>query len=142
MFYRRGLWLLVVVSLVGCTPSVKAPAKWYSGETLPVEQLARLQIPDTVKIRAIDGRRVKEISTLDSHYEVLVLPGKHEFIAQYQDFIHITAVEFEKIRSEEVQATMEFAAGKTYRMQEAKVRDVFDAYDYAKAFEFKLTLVE
>lgn len=139
-FYLRLVFLMLAAILMGCSASQRV-VKTYEGPALPENQLARLQVPEDIKIIEIDGIRQKTYLLDNLALTYSLLPGEHTIVYQYSSIWARAkrtsdAVEprVDLIQSDLRQVRMVFQPAETYTFSFQKPSDKREAVNFANQF--------
>lgn len=119
--YRSFIILLLLLFFAACTASQRV-VKTYEGPTLPEDELARLEVPEDIKIVQIDGIQQKTYLLDNLALTYSLLPGEHSIVYRYasiwartkQSGDDTNTARVENIESDLRQVTMVFQPAQSY----------------------------
>ncbi len=153
MSFVRGCfqWIMVLVTVVllsACTASSRV-VKVYEGDTLPPNQVAKLEVPEDIDLVELDGKAQKDylLENLALTYDLT--PGEHTVVYKYAGLWSKTRQSndaeerrAEVVESELRQTKINMVAGKTYTFNFVRPESRADAQKFAKTFSAVLVTDE
>jgi uncharacterized protein YccT (UPF0319 family) len=138
--YQSFFLVVCVFVLVACTASQRV-VKTYEGQTLPEEQLTRLEVRENIKVTEIDGIKQKTYLLDNLALTYSLLPGEHTIVYRYysiwsraRDSKDADESKVDRVQSELRQIRMVFKPAKTYFFSFPQPSDKREAAQLAKQF--------
>lgn len=129
---------VLTLMLTGCGTTGVYQA--YEGPTRPVDQIARLRVPHTIDVLAIDGDASKwyRPNIASDMTELHVLPGRHEIEVRYAEIWESDYDNHKTVRSAPVTLDVSAEAGQVFEIALTRPKDLEAAIAFSQKPEITL----
>lgn len=130
---RNKTSLLFVASLAFILSACKSMPthQAFDGPPRASNEIATFLVPEEFNVLFINKEKYSS-NTRGDGATILLLPGSHQIIVEYQDFWDLPGDDYERVESKPISITLGLTKGKRYLLQFSKPKDIDQARSFAK----------